>query len=395
MSAMSQCRRYSSVYKLLQDRIAWSLIGVFLSATACTISTTDAKDPPADATGAASIDSAGLSAALSARISQRASENGFKGTVLVSRDGEIVLHRTFGALDSSSGELEPAYWVASGTKQFMGAVIALLVSNGTLELDVPIGQYLDGVPIDKSRIALRQLLTHTSGLGQRYAAEGVVDRAEAAKAILRTELIHAPGTNYSYSNDGFTLAAIIAEVESGQSYEVLMRTLVFEPVGLTSTGLWGFEGDGEIAPVTSGTAVKNQASTIYSEGLSRPNWGYRGATGIYSTATDLSLWLAWLLESGTDREHAMSQVISPEQFVREVAGLGTVYYGLGIAVVERDGSLYMISHIGDDDWLGHNSSVTAYVDGDIIVVLSNSGYLDSGTPWSAEISREIRGILGK
>ena len=72
-----------------------------------------------------------------------------------------------------------------------------------------------------------------------------------------------------------------------------------------------------------------------------------------------------------------------------------MYYGLGIAVVERDGLLYMISHIGDDDWLGHNSTVTAYTDRDIIVVLSNSGYLENGTPWSAEISREIRSILGK
>ena len=376
-------------------RIAWSLVWAFLSTTACTTGATDTTDPLIDATDAGSINVADLSAALTARISQRTSENGFTGTVFVSRDGEIVLHRTFGPLSSRPGELEPAYWIASGTKQFMGAVIAVLVSNGTLELDVPISQYLDRVPSEKSRITLRQLLTHTSGLGQRYAAEGIVDRGEAARAILGTELIHAPGTNYAYSNDGFTLAAIIAEIESGQSYEVLMRTLVFEPVRLTSTGLWGFEGDEEIAPVTPSAAVNNQARTIYSEGRSQPNWGYRGATGIYSTAMDLSLWLAWLLESGTDREHPMSQVISPEQLVREAEGLGTVYYGLGIAVVERDGSLYMISHIGDDDWLGHNSSVTAYIDGDIVVVLSNSGYLDNGTPWSAEISREIRSILGR
>ncbi len=306
-----------------------------------------------------------------------------------------MLHRTFGPLSSASDGREPVYWIASGTKQFMGAVIALLVSSGTLDLDTPIGQYLDEVPTDKARITLRQLLTHTSGLGQRYAAEGIDNRADAARAILRTELIHPPGTRYAYSNDGYSLAAIIAETRSGQSYETLMRTLVFEPLGLADTGLWGFEGDHEIAPVTPGPAVTNQAETIYSEGRSQPNWGYRGATGIYSTVTDLSLWLAWLIRSGNDGEHPAAQVISPEQTVREVEGLGTVYYGLGVAVVERDGDLYMISHIGDDDWLGHNSTVTAYADGDIIVVLSNSGYLEDGTPWSAEISRDVRNILGK
>ncbi len=290
---------------------------------------------------------------------------------------------------------DPAYWIASGTKQFMGAVIALLHGKGTLDLDEKISEYLEEVPEDKSQITLRQLLTHTSGLDQQYAAEGIVDRAEAAQAILSTELLHPPGTGYAYSNDGFSLAAIIAEIASGQSYETLMRTLLYESAGMASTGLWGFEGDVEIAPVPPSAATTNQSKAIYSEGRSRPNWGYRGATGMYSTVTDLSLWLRWLLESGIEIGDPLSPVLSPERFVREVQGLGTVYYGLGIAVVERDGALYMISHIGDDDWLGHNSMITAYADGDIIVVLSNSGYLENGTPWSAEVGGEIREMLGK
>ena len=375
------------------SRTAW-VVWIFLSTAVSASSVSDNKGRSATASDD-DVDVADLTVALTTAISRRASGNGFAGSVLVSRDGKIALHRTFGPLSARSAESEPAYWIASGTKQFMGAVVAVLASSGTLDLDAGIGRYLDDVPADKSRITLRQLLTHTSGLGQRYAAEGIVDRAEAAQAILGTELIHPPGTDYSYSNDGFSLAAIIAEIQSGESYEALMRTLVFEPAGFSDTGLWGFEGDEQIAPIQPSPAGANQGETIYSEGRSRPNWGYRGATGIFSTVTDLSLWLEWLLESGRDREHPLSKVISPEQLVREVDGLGTVFYGLGIAVVERDGDLFMISHIGDDDWLGHNSTLTAYADGDIVVVLSNSGYLEDGTPWSAEISREIRSILGK
>jgi len=373
----------------------WRLIWAFMSAMLCADGAAGEQEQQADASDGRSNDVAGLSAQLAARISRRSSENGFRGSVLVSRNGEIILHRTFGPHYSRSGEFEPAYWIASGTKQFTGAVIALLVSDGTLDPDAKIGEYLDNVPTEKSGITLRQLLTHTSGLGQQYAAEGIVDRAEAAQAILQTKLLYPPGTSYSYSNDGFSLAAIIAETASGQSYEDLIRTLVLEPVGLACTGLWGFEGDVEIAPVPPGLAVTNQAKTIYSEGHSQPNWGYRGATGMYSTVSDLSLWLEWLLKSGMDEEHPMSQVLSPERFVREVEGLGAVYYGLGIAVVKRSGSLYMISHMGDEDWLGHNSAITAYADGDVIVVLSNSGYLEDGTPWSAEVSREIRRVLEK
>lgn len=338
---------------------------------------------------------ASLSESLFGAISKRAQEDGFAGTALVSRHGKTILHQTFGMPAEISAGTEPAYWIASGTKQFMGALIALLVSDGVLDLDAPIGEYLPDVPRDKQQITLRQLLTHTSGLGQRYAAEGITDRDEATQAILKTKLVFKPGSDYSYSNDGFTLAAIIAEVASGQLYETLMRQRMFESVGLQSTGLWGFEGDNYMAPVRASRAVANQSRTIYRNGRSQANWGYRGATGMYSTTRDLAAWLKWLLQAQNETGNPMSLVIAPERLVREADGLGAVYYGLGIAVVKREDSLYMISHIGDDDWLGHNSTVTAYADGDIIVVLSNSGYLADGTPWSAAISRQIRTMLKK
>jgi len=123
-------------------QMAWSLIWVFLSTTVCVSGAAGEKEQPADASDDCSIDLTTLSAVLAARVSQRSSENGFTGSVLVSRDGEIILHRTFGPLFSRSGEFEPAYWIASGTKQFTGVVIALLVSAGTLDLDAQIGRYL-------------------------------------------------------------------------------------------------------------------------------------------------------------------------------------------------------------------------------------------------------------
>jgi len=101
------------------------------------------------------------------------------------------------------------------------------------------------------------------------------------------------------------------------------------------------------------------------------------------------------LDSVGSDDEPLASIANPEFFVREVEGVGSVYYGFGLAVVLRDGELDMLSHIGDDDWLGHNSTVSAYADGDIIVVLSNSGYLDDGTPWSARITRDIRQLLGQ
>lgn len=393
--ALGGSRRSRGLLKMSRNHVLLSLYWVLISITACASGVADEREHQASASGDRNIAITSLPTSLAERIAKRSLENDFSGSVLISRDGEIVLHQTFGPMSSRSRNSEPAYWIASSTKQFMGAVIALLASDGKLDLDAQIGQYLDEVPQEKAQITLRQLLTHTSGLGQQYAAEGIVDRDKATLAILQTELVHPPATGYSYSNDGFSLAAIIAEIASGLSYEELLRTRLFDAAGLTRTGFWGFENDEEIAPVPASAAVTNQSKKIYSNGRSQANWGYRGATGIYSTAKDLYSWLTWLIESGVDRENPMSQVLSPERFIREAEGLGTVYYGLGIAVIERGGSMFMISHIGDDDWLGHNSTVTAYADGDIIVVLSNSGYLDDGTPWSAEITSDIRRLLQK
>lgn len=378
---------------MLQNRVAWVGYCTLLIITACSGGTSDNEAALAAVSDQDRAAIATLADSLVEAISKRASEDGFEGSVLVSRNGKTILHQTFRALSEKSGDAEPAYWIASCTKQFTGALIAVLVNDGLLDMDEPIETYLANVPKDKSRITLRQLLTHTSGLDQIYAAEGIIDREQATRRILQSKLISPPGAAYSYSNDGFTLAAIIGELVSGEPYEALMRSRLFEPAGLKHTGLWGFEGDEAIAPVRATAAVATQDKNIYSEGKSQANWGYRGATGMYATTSDLALWLSWLMKSGMDDSNPMSRVIARERLVREAPGLGTVYYGFGIAVIERDGALFMISHIGDDDWLGHSSTVTAFANGDIVVVLSNAGYLDDGTPWSAEISGDIRGLL--
>lgn len=336
-----------------------------------------------------------LASALDARLTKRASEDGFTGSVVVSRGGEVVLNRTYDAKTSVAHQSGPAYWIASGTKQFTGALIALLAHDGALDLDAKIGQYLNDVPPDKQRITIRQLLTHTSGLGQRYAADGVSDRDEALRKILRSELAGRPGEEYSYSNDGFNLLAIIAEIVTDQTYEELIRSRLFDPAKMVDSGFWGFEESTEIVSTQSTEALKNQTETIYSNGQSRANWGYRGATGMYSTARDLHAWLIHVMKSRDQNDNPLSHILNPEHFIRDVDGIGAVYYGFGLAVVVRDGALNMISHNGDEDWLGHSSTVSAYTDGDVIVVLSNAGYLDDGTPWSAQVTNDIRKFLQK
>ena len=102
-------------------------------------------------------------------------ERGFAGSVLVAREGRVLFTGDYGFATTTGSP--PSYWIASITKQFTAAGILLLHERGDLDIHAPINRYLDGVPADKSGITIFHLLTHTSGLAQNYAADGIEDRS--------------------------------------------------------------------------------------------------------------------------------------------------------------------------------------------------------------------------
>ncbi len=101
---------------------------------------------------------------------------GFSGNVLVAKGGEIVLHRGYGWADRKNClpvTNETAFWIGSLSKQFVAAAVLQLQEQGKLALDDPLGKHVKSLPEGKREITIHQLLTHTSGLEQRYAVEGI------------------------------------------------------------------------------------------------------------------------------------------------------------------------------------------------------------------------------
>jgi CubicO group peptidase (beta-lactamase class C family) len=202
---------------------------------------------------------------------------GFTGSVLVARDDEVIYARDLGI--DGQPEAPPSYWIASITKQFTAAAILRLQEQGELDIHDRISTYLPGVPSDKQAITVFHLLTHTSGLPQNYAADGIEDKAEALRSVLAAELQSAPGTTFSYANDNYNLLAIILEQVSGTSYEEFLRDLVFEPAGMQHSGHWGM-------PLPDGANVPPVISPMSGSAL-QPNWGFRGATAMRASVPDL------------------------------------------------------------------------------------------------------------
>lgn len=236
-------------------------------------------------------------------------------SVLVLRDGVAVVRRGMGLANMErmiEATSSSNYRLASITKQFTAASILLLVEDGKLKLDDPIGKWLPGLPAVTSPITIHHLLTHSSGL---IDYEDVMDQASSEQihdvGVLhlmqkQDHLYFSPGTDYRYSNTGYALLSLIVEHASGMEFPAFLKQRIFDPLGMHST----------LAFVEGGPNVPNRAY-----GYSRINgqWvrtdqsttsAVLGDGGIYASIDDLAKWDAALYDdrllSDTSRQLAFT-----------------------------------------------------------------------------------------
>jgi D-alanyl-D-alanine carboxypeptidase len=178
-------------------------------------------------------------------------DNGPPGAIaLVHRGGTTRVHRVGVANVENDRRWRPTdhMKLASVSKTFNGAVALRLVERGRLALDDTIGELLPTLPAAWAPITLGQLLHHTSGLPNFSDSPGfqAALNADLTRSYSPSELIgfvatdplqFAPGTSYAYSNTDNIVAGLMAEAASGRSYEGLLRSEVYNRLGLRSTSL--------------------------------------------------------------------------------------------------------------------------------------------------------------
>jgi len=317
---------------------------------------------------------------------------GFSGVILIARGERVLLEKAYGRAAVASSTSLPAFWLASNSKQFTATAILRLQEAGRLRVTDSIGRFLRNVPGDKRAITIHHLLTHTSGIPTEYRADGQIDRERAVAAILQLNLRSRPGERYFYSVDGYVLLAAIVDVASGVGYDAFIRDSLFGRAGMTHSGVWGQEPrDVRIAAVADPRRVREMPTTIYRNGHAVENWGYRGTTGAYTTASDFHRWVQALRSGKVLTDTSVRALLGRHVLVSEDSIRQTFTgYGWGVTVV--DGRDISYGHNGDEDWLGHNSVVRFAPDGGIVAVFSNSGEAE-GRPWSARLNQMIRRIM--
>jgi len=167
---------------------------------------------------------------------------------LVRRGGRTFVHRA-GVADLDTDRPWRRFdhmRIASTSKAFSGAVALSLVRRGRLELDDTIGERLPDLPAAWRAVTLRDALHHTSGLPD-YTRSPALQAALNANPLRRythAELIafvagdplrFAPGSDYNYSNTDNIVVGLMVEAATGRSYERLLRTHVYRPLGLSQT----------------------------------------------------------------------------------------------------------------------------------------------------------------
>ena len=184
---------------------------------------------------AASTSSAGFAQAApgavdSAALQQllRAAEATHSDAVVIWRDGREVGAWYFGK--------EPKRIEAmSATKSIANLAIGRLVTTGAIRsVDDPVSKYYpEWKQGAKRAITIRQLLDHTSGM-QSDGSQEVESSRDVVQLALTAELTDPPGTHFYYNNKAVNLLAGIVEKASGRKMDDLLKTDVFEPLGITN-----------------------------------------------------------------------------------------------------------------------------------------------------------------
>lgn len=167
----------------------------------------------------------------------------------VAQDGQIVYSQGFGVSEIDTDKsitVQSVFHLASVSKTVTATGIMQLVSEGKIDLDAPVIDYLPYFSLENEpadNITVRQLLSHTAGFPDvedwmaDFASSDSDEEAleRQVRSMSGRERLFAPGEDWSYSSAGFNvLGDIIAKV-SGQNYEEYVQEHVFTPLGMTLT----------------------------------------------------------------------------------------------------------------------------------------------------------------
>ncbi len=262
---------------------------------------------------------------IAARFQKFVDAGELSGAVLLvgTKDG-VEYHEAVGQAnlaEKTPMEKSTLFRIASMTKPITAIAIMMLQDEGKLSVEDAVEKHLpefkgqlliaekgkDSTTVKKPKrpITLRDLLTHTSGLGQ-YPM-GLADLytkrnynlSEATIAVSQVPLVGEPGETWSYNNPGIDTLGRIVEVASGMSFEKFLQTRIFDPLGMKDSTFYPTAEQAKNTAITYG--VKDGKLVAAPNSLLDVKANPRHpvpAGGLYSTAADQAKLYRFMLNNG-------------------------------------------------------------------------------------------------
>ncbi|PSB39837.1 hypothetical protein C7B69_01215 [filamentous cyanobacterium Phorm 46] len=291
----------------------------------------------------------------------------FSGSVLIARNGEVLVRKGYGEADRQKHLVNTAqtkFRLGSLTKQFTAMAILILQKQGKLNVHDRICTYFSNCPTSWQAITIHQLLTHTSGIPDFNQFPDFQTTLGSPSSPTQTiarfkdkPLDFQPGKKFSYSNSGYILLGAIIEQTSGKSYEAFLKENIFVPLQMVNSGYDHNKGDLAIGyrDQTSVPADFIDMTIPFAAG------------GLYSTVEDLYRWDQALFTDKLIPKNLRDMMFTP--FAPTSDRNGGPGYGYGWGIGEEDNHL-LISHEGSIN--GFHSVIARYPnDKTVIIILGN------------------------
>lgn len=277
---------------------------------------------------------------VAAALEKFVSDGTVAGAVgLVANRNGILWHDAVGASDLSTKRpmaSDDLFWIASMTKPMTAAAVMILDESGKLSVEDPVEKYLpefkdmwmiesqsrDGMTLKRPAraVTLRDLLTHSSGLGDVEAPRHNSSIAELVMAYSQKPLLFEPGSKWKYCNPGITTLGRVVEVVSGIPYAQFMQTRLFDPLGMKDTTFWPSP---EQAARLAKSYKQKEGGGLEETGIHHLKGALTDRTrtafpmgGLFSTAADVARFYRMLLGGGALDG---SRVLKPETVDRMTA----------------------------------------------------------------------------
>ena len=294
--------------------------------------------------------------------------------VVVVKDGAIVFSRAYGVADLAAGaKVTPTttFPINSITKAFTGVAAMREVEAGRLDLDKPIGAYVEGLPETWRSIQVRRLLSHTSGLPDFVPRQkdGAVEEAVAWNEALAAPVLFPPGQRFHYCQTNYALVQMAIDRLRGLPVTTPLGGEQFAIAGMASSRYGDSRDPGPSRTTSYGYRQATPDEPSVRKEVFSPL--ARAAAGLDSTGDDMGRWMIALMDGRLLGPSARKTMWTQVPYTDGQLG----QWGMGWLVLERPDRL-VVGMTG-----GSRNAVYLYPDDKVgVAILSN---LAGGTPEDA------------